>query len=614
MWYERGVFTVTVLLLVLSWFDSAVNAFVLLAPHHTTTNMSPHSKKRTGGVTSLTPSQVIRQQQQLGNLVPRKSQNANQVDESTSNANAMFLVPSQVIHSRAPTNLQLAANSQLGASTATAAADASVENDAGIDKGEQEAIDPNHVTKPSRRSRRRLRPKKKRQSRNDDNDDDDNKTFATTTGNLPDPWFRAVSLPHLRCHPQFRPLPPRITTPLQRLDEVSHYRQESWQWDALHQGRCTTSQAAGALGFLNPSVASVLGIPNSWRKGGIGSYQRLSKPALRTVEDMNQAFFPQGENDASSTDASEPNVGDEEPIWDETIQNDSDEDDSAHSKFVADYLYQPNTAEYRRRKSYIRDRSGGEYLDNGIRLLWGNTQEATALLTALNYFAKHVDPQVVVEESGMVGAGLDLNQTSVDRGLLIGATPDGVIRYSDGSMEALEVKNHCPFFSNKGRKRRAGQIKRFSIGDRLIPDGGVLPQYVSQLQMEMLCLGDKCQSAVMVRQTATQGAVILRMKRDDAWIGEMIHFLTRFQEEYVQTQIAPPQDFFWNNMKGNQLIQNANDEDAEEIEARQKEQSRYRRFVNKTAEMANSVQVVATIPNEDIQRINGNAPFFLDGR
>ena len=71
------------------------------------------------------------------------------------------------------------------------------------------------------------------------------------TGNLPDVHWRAISMSHLRSHPNFQPLPPpSMISKLPTREHVRYFRQDSWQWDYLHAGRCTTSQCSSALGFL----------------------------------------------------------------------------------------------------------------------------------------------------------------------------------------------------------------------------------------------------------------------------------------------------------------------------------------------------------------------------
>lgn len=76
------------------------------------------------------------------------------------------------------------------------------------------------------------------------------------TGDLPDVHWRSIPMSHLRCHPNFQPLPPpsRIDS-LPTREHVRNFRQEAWQWDWLHRGRCTTSQTAAALGFLESKAA-----------------------------------------------------------------------------------------------------------------------------------------------------------------------------------------------------------------------------------------------------------------------------------------------------------------------------------------------------------------------
>ena len=86
-------------------------------------------------------------------------------------------------------------------------------------------------------------------------------------------------------------------------EHVRYFRQDSWQWDYLHAGRCTTSQCPSALGFLEvrfgvtgclsrqralreisshdlsycsqPKAADFLRIPKSLQRGGTGAWDRL---------------------------------------------------------------------------------------------------------------------------------------------------------------------------------------------------------------------------------------------------------------------------------------------------------------------------------------------------
>ena len=84
------------------------------------------------------------------------------------------------------------------------------------------------------------------------------------------------------------------------------------------------------------------------------------------------------------------------------------------------------------------------------------------------------------------------------------------------------------------------------------------------------------------------------MQRDDSWIEEMLYFLNQFQRQFVALDCLPPSNFFWHS---------DNDE----------ERARYRKFVDSTLELSSKVEVVARIPNHDIQRAGcDDAPLFLD--
>ena len=442
-----------------------------------------------------------------------------------------------------------------------------------------------------------------------------------TSGNLPDIYWRSIPMEHLRHHPNFVPLPePTTIQTLRTFDDVKLFRQESWQWDTLHHGRCTTSQAVAALGFLEGKVGEELGVPLSWRRGGTGAFVRLCVTPLRTLDEMNEILIvPKDNNTNSSTSPAapvqSPKSAKESSIWIQQAESHMKLSDSVRIGFAAQYQYCLTSVQQQDRKKYARKISQNENMSKSIRMMWGNTQEATSLLTAINYFTK-LDPGFRLEEVGMCGAGLSLNITSsasintnhsnesittISSSLLIGATPDGILRHSDGLIEVLEVKNHCPFFSSsfhsgKGTKNKSGVRKRFTIGSMPFDDksNGVFAHYVPQLQLEMLCVGPECQSAVMIRQTATAGAVILRMHRDNEWIEEMLYWLHRFQLDYVEPKKPPPKNFFWDSP-------NLSD------------RAQYRRFVNKTKEIRNSrVELVARIHNDEIQRMGDHTSLFLD--
>jgi hypothetical protein len=307
----------------------------------------------------------------------------------------------------------------------------------------------------------------------------------------------------------------------------------------------------------------------------------MNKVLVSSIEEERQLTLQEGASVVARQEQQD------QSLWEPS----SDSDDNA---FDCRFLHSTSESETQKRKAFARKLCQNEISIKTIRMAWGNAQEATAILTALNYFAER-DPGFFMKEAGMCGAGLDLNQTGSD--LLIGASPDAILCHSDGSIEALEVKNHCPFvvpWAKKGKPVRNNH--KFLAFDYPFDDNAkVFSHYIPQLMMEMLCLGPECKSVVTVRQTAINGALLLRLHRDDEWIDDMVFFLQRFQTNYVGQSTPPPRNFFWTDRDGDQEAT-----------------ARYRRFVNRTLEIRNQIEVIAHIPHEKIQRVSDAAPMFLD--
>jgi len=467
------------------------------------------------------------------------------------------------------------------------------------------------------------------------------KVSIPRTGNLPDIHWRAIPMSHLRSHPNFQPLPPpSMINKLPTKEHVRYFRQDSWQWDYLHTGRCTTSQAAAALGFLEPSAAQFLRIPNSLRRGGMGAWDRLrqvpeDEPSLAGMEQI-LCEGRSAPDDEEVVWSWRPGARESDRIWIPASRLRS----AARKKpfpFTAKYMPNLTNDELYQRKIHLEQ----NHLSPSpmkTRMQWGNAQEATSVLTALNYFCSE-DEETTIHEVGMCGAGFDDSDDPLLQGVKIGASPDAIICHGNGTVEVLEVKNHCPFVwnrisphytninknrkRNKGKNRKkkkdkndkqknSGAPKHYLIRDfqleRRIPTA-----YIPQLMMEMLCVGDAvnldgsyrsksgtpiCTSAIMVRQTATKGAILLRLQRDEEWIQEMKYWLGKFQSEFVDTGLIPPDNFFYND-----------DPD-----------SRYQQFLQRTKELSESVEQVAFIDHGRIQRIvlergigrDLKVPLFLD--
>ena len=458
-------------------------------------------------------------------------------------------------------------------------------------------------------------------------------------------------------------------------EHVRNFRQDSWQWDYLHVGRCTTSQAAGALGFLEPKTATFLGIPRSLQRGGMSAWHRLqqSLPEEELELDAMEHALCEGRStlensnnrDDESADESNNVVGswrtgtkESERLWIPASNLRINAIRTTPFPFTAKYIPKLTMEELYTRKLFLKE----HHLNPSpmkTRMQWGNAQEATSILTALNYFCGE-DKETTIHEVGMCGAGFDdaIANDPHDplQGVKIGASPDALICHGNGTVEVLEVKNHCPFVWNRisphftsGSKHSSGKKKKGKKGDKrkkkkkngnkgeedddhvtdrqrnneerdhipkhyLIRDfqleRKIPPVYIPQLMMEMLCVGDAvnlddptqstsepiCTSAIMVRQTATRGAILLRLQRDEEWIQEMKYYLGEFQRHYVNTGTVPPDNFFY-------------DEDRN---------SRYYKFLQRTKEISESVEQVAFIDHGQIQRmvlergVGGEVPLFLD--
>eukprot|EP00546_Thalassionema_frauenfeldii_P013337 CAMPEP_0178909036 /NCGR_PEP_ID=MMETSP0786-20121207/8265_1 /TAXON_ID=186022 /ORGANISM="Thalassionema frauenfeldii, Strain CCMP 1798" /LENGTH=286 /DNA_ID=CAMNT_0020581025 /DNA_START=102 /DNA_END=962 /DNA_ORIENTATION=- len=273
------------------------------------------------------------------------------------------------------------------------------------------------------------------------------------------------------------------------------------------------------------------------------------------------------------------------PIWTVPLKSRRNNNYN-NNNFAAQYNVPMTLAERNHRRNRVVSSSYQQQYTT--RMEWGNAQEATSVLTALNYIWKHEDSNIVVKEIGMCGAGLSRNATADS--LLVGASPDALLQYSNGTLEVLEVKNHCPFYPprlhNRGGLREKDPnfvLRNFPFREPYLP-----PMYISQLQMEMYCSGSK--SAMMVRQTALNGALILRLQRDDEWIEEMLHWLERFYDNFVVQEEPPPPNFFF-------------------------DQERYQDFLQHTLRLADTVQVVQRVDHWDIQRRGGPREWnslFLD--
>jgi hypothetical protein len=216
---------------------------------------------------------------------------------------------------------------------------------------------------------------------------------------------------------------------------------------------------------------------------------------------------------------------------------------------------------------------------------WGSVQEATSILAALNYLGLR---NAVVEEAGLQPLeALPASELSnLPAGLPpIGASPDAVVRWPNGTVEPLEIKNHAPYASTPGFARAAG-APPLEIRDPG-PFGGVAVWHIPQLYLHMLCLGRMCSSALFMSCSATRGVNIFRLRRDEALMHSMLLFIARFHEAHGGGGSIPPPNFMWRAPGYFEFLEGLNRASREHVE------------------------LVAHIPHSQVQRgTHGN--FFCD--
>jgi hypothetical protein len=364
-------------------------------------------------------------------------------------------------------------------------------------------------------------------------------------GAVPNIEWRAISMDELRAHPFFIELPEAHTVVATTPADFRLFRQDSRQWWACHAGRITTSACASCLGVYEERSAAFLGVPPSLRGHGkaLDAHARLTTPALTSYTQEHAP--PNGGNSSAVDGASIWRLG----VWsDEPCdatgapppgKGGEGAEEKAPPRFLLEY-HGDTTATPPSGVSedaLLRPPSVSR-----VRMAWGSAQEATSILAALNHFGAM---GAIVEEAGLYA--LEAVGTSDLPGRLppIGASPDAVIRWPDRRVEPLEVKNHAPF-----RRRhsfagaRAGDSMPFEVSDPG-PFDEVATWHVPQLYLHMLCLGASCRSCLFISMSATRGANIFRLHRDDELMGRILQFVERFTIEYGGGQPPPEADYFW---------------------------------------------------------------------
>ena len=210
------------------------------------------------------------------------------------------------------------------------------------------------------------------------------------TGKYANVHWKSISLEHLRLHPFFECLPESKDIKLDTLvgfEDCNIFCQSSWQWDALHVGRLTTSNLSSCLGFYENAVAEFLDIPHSLRSHDrvVASWNHLTRKAFswdqfQELLKANHHSSQQRSHEISSSSSSSARECWKKP-------------DAANCQDSFAYSYQPDS-------NLLNNPSRHYSNPHSARLAWGSAQEATAILTAVNFFAQ-LDCNTRISESGM---------------------------------------------------------------------------------------------------------------------------------------------------------------------------------------------------------------------
>lgn len=172
------------------------------------------------------------------------------------------------------------------------------------------------------------------------------------------------------------------------------------------------------------------------------------------------------------------------------------------------------------------------------------------------------------------------------------------------SRAAPQVKNHSPFASTLGwgdRRRARGRAPEaeYRIND-LGPMETIGAFHVPQLQLEMFCAGPQCRSALFVSCSATKGANIFRVERNDGYIHTMLQLLLVFVARYIVTRRQPPSNFFHADPPRGIWGDEPPPAAAEPNGAGGHDE--YERFLHETVAIARNASLIRRVPQADVQR------------
>eukprot|EP00884_Botryococcus_braunii_P017946 jgi/Botrbrau1/4835/Bobra.0325s0046.2 len=108
-------------------------------------------------------------------------------------------------------------------------------------------------------------------------------------------------------------------------------------------------------------------------------------------------------------------------------------------------------------------------------------------------------------------------------------------------VEVLEIKNVCPFVERTSLNRKGHVTRRYFVSSRG-PSQTVATFWIPQLQLEMAASG--AESALLVSRSLTQGMAVFRVRRDEAYLKDMMEVVALLYCQYVRKFVQPPVNMF----------------------------------------------------------------------
>ncbi len=344
-------------------------------------------------------------------------------------------------------------------------------------------------------------------------------------GNSANVYWKSIPMDDVREHPNFRSLPPPEAIRIHSVEDLCLFRQDTLQWDMLHQGRLTTSKLSSILGFYEKHTASFLQIPMSLQ-GHDRAVSAWHHICSNRPTDWTHLQIPS-------------------PISSSSLVSTFPLSSSRWRKNVGgssfDYSYCAPTRSMTNSRGYTTASSA--------RLAWGSAQEATALLTAINHFSRE---GVQVQEAGMNVFEALFPQSSIpscsspiehklhedevikkrkalyDRVYeesmvkkilpLLGASPDGILVHSAPTrtpppIEVLEIKCYSPFITAENSSHSL-RVSFHAPSNKNNTKEMIPVWHIPQLQLEIFCAGAHCTSAIL-EIFSISNVIFYRLPRND---------------------------------------------------------------------------------------------------